>query len=140
MRNFLAVFIFFCSFSFGQQIEAKLKSTILKMDSLMQHNDEKIIEIFAEDVSFGHSNGWTQNKADFIKDFNSKKVLYQKIKNDEFLEVKGKKKLKSVRRIIEVQGKYKEYPFQMKLSTLEFWKKIKGNWKLWSRQSVELKP
>lgn len=111
-----------------------------KLDSLMQKNDSKIIELFTDDVSFGHSNGWVQNKADFIKDFESKKVSYQKIKNVKFSEIKGKRKLKSVRRVIEVQGMYKEYPFQMKLSTLEFWKKTKGNWKLWSRQSVELKP
>jgi hypothetical protein len=46
-----------------------------KLDSLMQNNDDKIIELLSSDVSFGHSNGWIQNLDDFKKDFSLQKVI-----------------------------------------------------------------
>lgn len=110
------------------------------MDVLMQNNDENIVQSFADDVSFGHSNGWIQNKSDFIRDFKSKKVSYDTIRNIVFKEAKKSGKIYSIHRIIQVAGNYKNIHFSMKLSTLEVWKKLQGKWKLWSRQSVELKP
>lgn len=139
IKKYFVLFIFISAFSFSQKINPKLKAVIFEMDSLMQNNNEDIVHLFAEDITFGHSNGWTQNKADFKKDFKSNKVLYKKIENIEFKEVKYSGKISSIHRIIHVEGLYKDFAFKMKLSTFEVWKKIKGNWKLWSRQSVELK-
>ena len=105
----------------------------------MQNNDSKILELFSNDVSFGHSNGWVQDYEDFKKDFESGKVKYQLVKQTELTELKIKNKFANVRRIIAVKGLYKNEIFEMKLSVLEFWIKQKGIWKLWSRQSVSLK-
>ena len=41
---------------------------------------------------------------------------------------------------IKVSGVYKNQNFEMMLGLLEIWKKEKSIWKLWSRQSVEIKP
>jgi len=95
--------------------------------------------LFSDDVSFGHSNGWIQNKEDFRTDFESRKVKYQSIKQTELKEFKVKNKFANIRRIIAVKGLYKNDEFEMKLSVLEFWIRQKGIWKLWSRQSVGLK-
>lgn len=140
MRKFLFIFILISSFSFSQNINSKFERTILNMDVLMQNNDENIVQSFADDVSFGHSNGWIQNKSDFIRDFKSKKVSYDTIRNIVFKEAKKSGKIYSIHRIIQVAGSYKNIHFSMKLSTLEVWKKLQVKWKLWSRQSVELKP
>ena len=105
----------------------------------MQNNDSKILDLFSDDVSFGHSNGWVQNKDDFKKDFESGKVKYKSVKQSELKELKFKNKFASIRRIIVVKGLYKEEVFEMKLSVLELWIRQKGIWKLWSRQSVGLK-
>ena len=105
----------------------------------MQNNDSKILDLFSDDVSFGHSNGWVQNKDDFKTDFESGKVKYQSVKQTELKEFKIKNKLANIRRIIAVKGLYKNETFEMKLSVLEFWIREKGIWKLWSRQSVSLK-
>ncbi|GGG44916.1 hypothetical protein GCM10007332_02970 [Epilithonimonas arachidiradicis] len=112
---------------------------VSKLDSLMQNNNSKILELFSDDVSFGHSNGWIQNKDDFKTDFESGKVKYQSVKQTELKEFKIKNKFANVRRTIAVKGLYKNEIFQMKLSVLEFWIRQKGIWKLWSRQSVSLK-
>lgn len=143
MRLFLILFLFCCAFGYSQNYskqEKELLSQTAKLDSLMQNNDSKILNLFEPDVSFGHSNGWIQNLNDFKKDFSSKKVVYREIKQTEVSEIKKLKNTFSIRRKIKVSGLYKNQDFEMNLSLLEIWIKNKSQWKLWSRQSVEIKP
>ena len=105
----------------------------------MQNNDSHILDLFSDDISFGHSNGWVQNYQDFKTDFKSGKVKYQSVNQIELKELKLKNKFANVRRIIAVKGLYKNEIFEMKLSVLEAWIHQKGIWKLWSRQSVTIK-
>ena len=142
MRFLTLLFCLFFFVGFSQTYSKKEKALLIqvsKLDSLMENNNSKILELFSDDVSFGHSNGWLQNKDDFKKDFESGKVKYQSVKQTELKEFKIKNKFANVRRIIAVKGLYKNETFEMKLSVLEFWIKQKGIWKLWSRQSVSLK-
>lgn len=143
MRFFPIFFLFCCVFGYSQNYskqEKQLLSQIRKLDSLMQNNDSKILELFEKDVSFGHSNGWIQNLDDFKQDFSSKKVVYKEIKQTEVSEIKKFKNTFSIRRKIKVSGLYKNQGFEMNLALLEIWIKNKSVWKLWSRQSVEIKP
>lgn len=121
-------------------LEPKLAENIHRLDQLMENNDEKVLTLLCPDVSFGHSNGWVQNFEDFKKDFNSKKVMYKNINQIEISEAKKNKNIYSIRRKIKVSGVYKNQDFEMILGLLEIWKKEKSVWKLWSRQSVEIKP
>ena len=142
MRFLTLLFCLFFFVGFSQTYSKKEKALLIqvsKLDSLMENNDSKILELFSDDVSFGHSNGWIQNYEDFKTDFESGKVKYQSVKQTELKEFKIKNKFANVRRIIAVKGLYKNETFEMKLSVLEFWIKQKGIWKLWSRQSVSLK-
>ena len=139
---FSFIFLICIVFGFSQNYSKKenvLLAQVSKLDSLMQNNDSKILDLFYDDVSFGHSNGWIQNKEDFKTDFESVKVRYQSVKQTELKELKLKNKFANIRRIIAVKGLYKNELFEMKLSVLEFWIRQKGIWKLWSRQSVGLK-
>ena len=143
MRCFPILFLFCFAFGFSQsysRAEKVLLSQTRKLDSLMQNNDSNILLLFEKDVSFGHSNGWIQNLNDFKKDFSSKKVVYKEIKQIEVSELKKFKNTFSIRRKIRVKGLYKNQEFEMNLSLLEIWIKNKSDWKLWSRQSVEIKP
>lgn len=135
---FLVCFVFGFSQNYSKQ-EKALLNQVSKLDSFMQNNDSKIMELFSADVSFGHSNGWVQNYQDFKTDFESGKVKYQSVKQTELKELKVKNKFANIRRIIAVKGLYKNETFEMKLSVLEFWIRQKGIWKLWSRQSATLK-
>ena len=142
MRFLTLLFCLFFFVGFSQTYSKKEKALLIqvsKLDSLMQNNDPKILDLFSEDVSFGHSNGWIQNYEDFKKDFETGKVKYQSVKQSELKELKFKNKFANIRRIIAVKGLYKNEIFTMNLSVLEFWIQQKGIWKLWSRQSVSLK-
>jgi hypothetical protein len=121
-------------------LEPKLAENIHRLDQLMENNDEKVLTLLCPDVSFGHSNGWVQNFEDFKKDFNLKKVMYSNIEQIEIYEAKKYNDVYSVRRKIKVSGMYKNQNFEMMLGLLEIWKKEKSFWKLWSRQSIEIKP
>ncbi|MGD1318617.1 hypothetical protein [Chryseobacterium sp. 2R14A] len=143
MKFFPLLFLFCCIFGYSQDYskhQKQLLSQTKKLDSLMQNNDSKILNLFESNVSFGHSNGWIQNLDDFKKDFSSKKVIYKEIKQTEVSEIKKFKNTFSIRRKIKVSGLYKNENFEMNLSLLEIWIKSKSTWKLWSRQSVEIKP
>ena len=142
MRIFPILLLFCFAFGFSQNYtkqENQLISQTKKLDSLMQNNDSNIINLFDENFSFGHSNGWIQSLDDFKKDFTSKKVVYKEIRQTEALELKKFKKTFSIRRKIKVVGFYKNETFEMNLSLLEIWIKNKSDWKLWSRQSMEIK-
>jgi len=143
MRFFNILFLFCFVFGFSQNYSKDEKAVLLqvkKLDSLMMNNDVQIVDLFCSDVSFGHSNGWIQNLDDFKKDFSSKKVSYKEIKQLEISELKQFKNTVSIRRSVKVAGLYKNQDFEMKLALLEIWLKKKSAWKLWSRQSVEIKP
>ena len=119
--------------------EPKLQENIRLLDFYMRNNDAKLLELLSDDISFGHSNGWVQNFADFKKDFDSKKVSYKSIEPTDFSEFKKNGKTVSLRRKVKVAGLYKVYDFEMTLSLLEIWIKKGKSWKLWSRQAIELK-
>ncbi|MDF2933749.1 MAG: hypothetical protein K0R36_3080 [Chryseobacterium sp.] len=143
MKYLVFIFSFFSISALSQSYskhEKAVLSEAKRLDSLMQNNDDKIIDLLCSEVSFGHSNGWVQNLNDFKKDFSSKKVIYKEIRQSEVSEIKKLKNTISLRRIIKVAGLYKNYDFEMKLAVLEIWIKKKSVWKLWSRQSVEIKP
>ena len=143
MRHFTILFLCCFVLGFSQKYSKQEKAFLMqakRLDSLMQNNDSNILNLFAKDVSFGHSNGWVQNFEDFKKDFNSKKVMYSNIEQIEIYEAKKYKNVYSIRRKIKVSGIYKNRNFEMILGLLEIWKKEKSVWKLWSRQSIEIKP
>ncbi|QIG90055.1 nuclear transport factor 2 family protein [Chryseobacterium sp. POL2] len=143
MKSFLKLlFLLYFTIGFSQEYsrkETEILMQVSKLDSLMEHNDNKILNLLADDVSFGHSNAWVQNYEDFRKDFESGKVKYQSVKQTELKELKFRKKLANIRRIISVKGLYNNQLFSMQLSVLEIWIHKKGVWKLWTRQSVGLK-
>lgn len=144
-KGFLFILLFPFAFWSCQPIkpilkDEKLVESIRLLDSYLQNNDDNITHILCSDVSFGHSNGWVQNLEDFKKDFSSKKVVYKEIRQLEISEWKMHKNIASVRRTIKVLGSYKNQDFKLNLALLEVWKKKNSTWKLWSRQSVEIKP
>ena len=146
MKHFFLAFLLVSNFMVAQnnaisklKSEPKLQENIRLLDFYMKNNDSKILGLLSEEVSFGHSNGWVQNFADFKADFESKKVSYTSIEQTDFSEFKRNRKTVSLRRKVKVSGIYKIYDFKMTLSVLEIWVKKGKSWKLWSRQATELK-
>lgn len=143
MKLFKLIFLLHFVLGYSQEYTQDQKAVFIqakKLDSLMENNDAEIVNLFCEDVSFGHSNGWVQDLDEFKKDFDSEKVRYKKVSQLEISESKQSRNAVSLRRSIKVEGLYQNQDFEMKLALLEIWIKKKSVWKLWSRQSVEIKP
>ncbi len=127
----------------AQEIDAKgieqVKSSIELLDhSLLTQDSVALDNLLSSQLSIGHSNGWVQSKSEVLEDFKNGKLSYTKIEQLSIEEISSCKIGVRVRRTINVTGKYKTYDFDMKLSVLEIWILEKGNWQLWTRQSVKV--
>lgn len=85
MRFFCGIFLLLFVFGYSQKYSKAEEAVLIqakKLDSLMKNNDHSIINLFSEDVSFGHSNGWIQNLDDFKKRFYFKESQLQGNQSD----------------------------------------------------------
>jgi hypothetical protein len=71
LKSSLTIFFFFLvAFANAQTDEEKLIKTVKEFhQALVSRNTVSINQQTDKAVSYGHSNGWVQTKADLIKDF-----------------------------------------------------------------------
>jgi hypothetical protein len=106
---------------------------------LIKKDVKNLEELLHPNLSLGHSNGWIETKESLLATLPTSKVEYHQFtyhgspiitfENDE---------IKSMRRNLTAFGKLGEVEFQVDLKILEVWILEKGEWKLLSRQSVEV--
>lgn len=114
----------------GQAVEALRKATLAQ-------DKAKLEQLSAAELSYGHSGGAVQNKAEFIDGVMNRKGT---VKSIEFPELKvGMAGNNAVARHLwvsesEMDGK----PTSTKIGILSVWTKQDGNWKLLARQGYKL--
>jgi hypothetical protein len=114
----------------SQAVEALRKATLAR-------DKAKLEQLSAEQLSYGHSSGRVQNKAEFIDSVMASKAVFKSI---EFPELKiGMAGNSAVARHnwtseSEMDGK----PTSTKVGVLSVWQKQDGNWKLLARQGYKL--
>lgn len=140
IRFFLAILLIFNSVvCFAQVDSISLKDAMSNLDKSLVNKDEKVLmQLLNADVSYGHSNGWVQNKTDIINDLKSGKLVYDKIENMNATIVAINSQWATVRTNTNAEGKVNGNPFQFKLHILEVWSKTKTGWQLIARQSTKL--
>src|SRR4029077_10285150 len=87
IKNMKGVLSLLLLFAFGlanaQTEEEKLVTTMKEFhQALVQKNTVAINQQTEKSLSYGHSNGWVQNKSDMIKDFETGLISYQSYKED----------------------------------------------------------
>jgi len=94
-------------------------------------------KLAAEDLSYGHSNGNIQNKAEFMDALISGKSDFVSIElTEQTVKVVGNTAL--VRHHLSAATNDGGKPGTVKLSILLVWQKQKGEWKLLARQAVKI--
>lgn len=94
-------------------------------------------KLAAEDLSYGHSNGMIQNKAEFMDALISGKSDFINIElTEQTVKVVGNTAL--VRHHLSAATSDDGKPGTAKLSVLLVWQKQKGEWKLLARQAVKI--
>ncbi|MBK6543747.1 MAG: nuclear transport factor 2 family protein [Saprospiraceae bacterium] len=106
-------------------------------NTLISRDAKQLDKLVHSDLTYGHSNGWVENKNEFLINNQSKYLIYEKIEMDS-LQIHCFDKLAIVRfhalHDIILNGKI----ISLKLHVCQTWIKTKGKWKLLARQSTKL--
>jgi serine/threonine protein kinase len=86
-------------------------------------------------LSYGHSNGWIQTKADVIKDLETGYISYQDIKEDS-ITITMNGNMANVRFLGDYKATLKGAASNFRLRVLEVWVKKSKRWVLFSRQGI----
>ncbi len=117
----------------------ELNAACHSLDSaLVAFDTVKLNGLLHEQISIGHSNGLIENKQLLLEHLRSGYLNYETINQEGKTEISFLENMARVRRTLSVKGNIDGQPFNIKLKVLEVWTSGKGNWQLWSRQSVKI--
>jgi hypothetical protein len=121
----------------AQTDEQKLVTTVKEFhQALVQGNTVSINQQTDKALSYGHSNGWVENKTAMLENLKTAYISYQSFREDS-ITVTMNGNMASVRFIADIEAKLKEVPATYHLKVLEVWVKKGKRWLLFARQSVK---
>jgi hypothetical protein len=124
------------SFTFAQT--SFLKEAVVKLDkALIAKDTVSVKQLLHKDLTYGHSNGWIETKADVIKDLSSGKLAYDKIESTD-VKWTVTNDVATMRSTTEIDFRLDDKPGALKLHVLQGWLKTNKGWQLLSRQSTKL--
>lgn len=120
----------------AQTEEQKLETTVKAFhQALVNKNTVSINQQTDKALSYGHSNGWVETKADVIKDLETGYISYQGFKEDS-LTVTINGNMANVRFNADITATMKGTTTTFYLKVLEVWVKKGKRWILFARQAV----
>lgn len=138
MKTFLTIALLLnVGLANAQTDEAKLATTLKEFhQALVKKNTVSINQQTDKALSYGHSNGWVETKAELIKNLETGYTNYKSIKEDS-LQVTINENLAHARFVgdYEVSLKGGE-PVVYHLKVLEVWVRKGKRWLLFARQAV----
>ncbi|MEO7140731.1 MAG: nuclear transport factor 2 family protein [Ferruginibacter sp.] len=134
----IVLFSFLFVAVYAQQTdEEKLIATVKEFhQALVKKNTISINQQTDKALSYGHSNGWVETKADVIKDLETGYMSYQEIKEDS-IAVTMNTNMANVRFKADITATLKGATNSFKLRVLEVWVKKSNRWVLFARQAVK---
>jgi ketosteroid isomerase-like protein len=104
--------------------------------AMVDGNGARLLEMSADDMSFGHANGVVQTKVEFVKTVVDKAEVFNKIKlYDHSIRVSGD--LAIARHTFDADVFFQGKDQNFLLSIVQTWKKEDGRWRLFVRQSFK---
>ena len=142
MKPFLTILtLLFAANAFAQQKantdSVKLVKTVQEFhQALVNKNTSSINQQTDKALSYGHSNGWVQSKAELIKDFETGLISYTIYKEDS-INIVFNDKMANVRFVANIGAVMKNTESNYRLKVLEVWVKKGNRWVLFARQAVK---
>ena len=131
------LFFFLVAFANAQTDEEKLIATVKEFhQALVNKNTVSINQQTDKALSYGHSNGWVETKADVIKDLEIGYISYQSYKEDS-ISVTINGTMANVRFVADITATMKATTTTFHLKVLEVWVKKGKRWVLFARQAVK---
>ena len=108
------------------------------LDKALLNKDEKALQqLLHKDVSYGHSSGTVQDKADFVAVIASKKTVYKSIVlTDQTVTVAGNDAI--VRHAWSSESVSDGKSTMSKIGVMQVWQKQGAAWKLLARQAFKV--
>ena len=105
--------------------------------ALLEADKSQLEKLTAEQLSYGHSSGRVESKAQFINGVMTRKAIYKSITFPEVtVAVVGDASI--VRHLYESESETEGKPSSVKIGALQVWQKQDGTWKLLARQGFKL--
>jgi ketosteroid isomerase-like protein len=125
------------SFAQDQEEQSVAKAVENLRNALINPNKATLDRLAADELSYGHSSGMIQNKAEFIEALTSGKSDFVTIElTGQTVKVVGNTAI--VRHLFSATTNDGGKPGAVKLSILLVWQKQKDEWKLLARQAVKI--
>jgi len=135
---FLILFLFItavCSAQIGDEV--KLTATVKGFhQAMVKKNTVSINQQTDKALSYGHSNGWVETKAEMIKDLETGYISYQAFEEDS-ISVLINGNMANVRFVADITATMKEATNTYHLKVLEVWVKKGKRWVLFARQAIK---
>lgn len=118
--------------------EAAVKQSVEALrEALLKADKAQLERLSADQVSYGHSDGRVQNKAEFIDGVMTRKATVKSITFPDLkIAVAGDAAI--ARHIYESETETDGKPNSVRIGNLQVWQKQGGNWKLLARQGYKL--
>ena len=131
----IGVLVFCSAFVAAQEsierVAQKLENALVQKDTVV------LKKLLHDDLGYGHSNGWVENKTELIENLVSGKMQYTSIHSESpAWKQTGEMVTLRTKSIIEFIVNGKEG--KLDLFVLQVWKKEGNEWKLVARQSTKL--
>jgi hypothetical protein len=137
IRKLLFIYLLCISFSSGAQSdEEKLISTLKEFhQSLVKKNTVSVNQQTDKAMSYGHSNGWIENKNDMIRNLETGYLVYNSFKEDSIkVEINGN--LAHARFVADISAAVNGNAGNFHLRVLEVWVKKGKRWLLFARHAI----
>jgi hypothetical protein len=120
----------------AQTEEEKLTATLKEFhQALVNKNTASINQQTDKALSYGHSNGWVETKADVIKDLETGLIVYHSFKEDS-LQITINEAMANARFVADIGATMNGNTNTIHLKVLEVWVKKGKRWLLFARQGV----
>lgn len=104
--------------------------------AMVDSNGARLLEMSADDMSFGHANGVVQTKVEFVKTVVDQVEVFHAIKlYNHSIRVSGD--LAIARHTFDADVFFQGKDQNFLLSIVQVWKKEDGRWRLFTRQSFK---
>jgi len=121
----------------AQTDEEKLTVTLKEFhQALVNKNIISINQQTDKSLSYGHSNGWVETKAEMMKNLETGYIIYHGYKEDS-LTITINDKMANVRFIADINVTLRGTNATYHLKVLEVWVKKSKRWVLFARQAVK---
>lgn len=134
----LLLIVLLCNVGFisAQTNEEKLTTTLKEFhQALVKKNTVSVNQQTDKALSYGHSNGWVETKAELIRNLETGYLDYQSYKEDS-LQVMINGNMANARFVADINVTMNGKEGNYHLKVLEVWVKKGKRWLLFARQAV----